>query len=306
MPSVVAIAARPRRGHRQARARALQVGRSVEAAEPAVEGPRLVATQLLRAMQDHRCALGRVAELVDVGRDRVHALDPEVPRRHVAAEHLGERQHEAAHAGVDVTVGADRRGQCRDRRDRIDDALRVLRRRADHEHRALVDRVGHRLDVGRPVVADRHRTDRHAEQVRRLVERGVGRFGDDDLAELDAAFGLAAFAGGDHRALDRLGASAREEAGRGVGAVQQGRGPADHLALDRGQRRERDRVERVLVQVQRSGLLGDIVHTLAAVVDHPERTAVLPAGIADPLGDEVAHDLLDRPTGLRQFHGNRS
>ena len=35
-------------------------------------------------------------------------VDPEVPRRHVAPEQLGERQHEAAHARVDVAVGVDR------------------------------------------------------------------------------------------------------------------------------------------------------------------------------------------------------
>ena len=42
-------------------------GRRVEAAEPVVEHERLVAAQLLGAVQDHRRALRRVAELVQVG-----------------------------------------------------------------------------------------------------------------------------------------------------------------------------------------------------------------------------------------------
>ena len=61
---------------------ALHARRRVEAAEPVVEHERLVAAQLLRAVQEHRRALRRVAELVHVGRDRGDAVDPEVPRRH--------------------------------------------------------------------------------------------------------------------------------------------------------------------------------------------------------------------------------
>jgi hypothetical protein len=109
-------------------------------------------------------------------------VDPEVPRRHVSAEHLGEGQHEPAHAGVDVAVGADARRQLGDRRDRVDHTLRVLGCRPDDEHRLVVDGIGHRVDVGGVVVAYRHLDDRHVEHVRRLVERGVGRLGHHDRA----------------------------------------------------------------------------------------------------------------------------
>ncbi len=81
---------------------ALHVGRRVEPAEPVVEHERLVTTQLLAAVQDHRRALRRVPELVQVGRDRRDAVDPEVPRRHRLAEQLHEREDEPAHARVDV------------------------------------------------------------------------------------------------------------------------------------------------------------------------------------------------------------
>ena len=78
----------------------------------------------------------------------MHAVDAEVPRRTVSSEQLGERQHEAAHAGVDVAVGADRGGELGDLGDRVDDALRVLRRRSDDEHGVRTDGGRHRLDVG--------------------------------------------------------------------------------------------------------------------------------------------------------------
>ena len=116
----------------------------------------------------------------------MHALDAEVPRRDVTPEALGERQHEAAHAGVDVAVGADGCGQRGDRRDGVDDALRVLRRRPDDEHGVRSDGGRHRVDVGRPVVAHGCRDDAHVEQVGRLVERGVGALGEHDLGCGDA------------------------------------------------------------------------------------------------------------------------
>ena len=142
---------RPRAGHRQTRPGALEVGRGVEATEPVVEHEGLVAPQFLAAMQDDRHALGGVAELVDVGRDRGDARDPEVPRGDGAPEPLGERQDEAAHAGVDVTARADRLGQGGDVGDGVHDALGVLRSRADDQHGVVVDVGGHGVDVGGPV-----------------------------------------------------------------------------------------------------------------------------------------------------------
>ena len=101
----------PRGGHRQRRPGALHAGAGVEATEPVVEHEGLVAAQRLGAVEHHRRALRRVAELVQVGADRGDAVHPEVPRRHVVAELLDEREEEAAHAGVGVEAGARVGGQ---------------------------------------------------------------------------------------------------------------------------------------------------------------------------------------------------
>ena len=95
-------------------------GRPVDARRPVgVEEP-LQVPPVGVAVQDHRRALGRVAVLVDVGRDLGDARDPEVPRRHRPAEVLEERQHEAADAAVDVAADAPLGGQRRQLLDRVD------------------------------------------------------------------------------------------------------------------------------------------------------------------------------------------
>ena len=62
--------------------------------------------QLLGAVDDHRRALGRVAELVQVDGDRRHAVDPEVPRWDGVAEQLQVGERDPAHARVDVAADA--------------------------------------------------------------------------------------------------------------------------------------------------------------------------------------------------------
>ena len=221
-------------------------------------------------------------------------------------EHLDERQHEPAHAGVDVAVRADRRRQRGDRRDVVLHALRVLRGRPDDQHGVLVAQRGHRLDVGGPVVLDRRLVEFQPEVVRRLVERSVRRLGDHHLGFGDPPLGGRSLAGCEHAAQDRLGAAAGEEPGDGVVAVQQTGGPTDHLGLDLPERRERLGVERVLVEVQASRLLGDLVHRRTAVVDHSERASVGPLDVVDPLGGEVTDDVVDGAALLvERSHGEQ-
>ena len=288
---------RPGGRHRQAGPGALQVRRGVEAAEPAVEHERLVAAEVLVPVEHHGRPLRCIAQLVDVGGDRGDARDSEVPLGHVPAEPLGERQHEAAHAGVDVEVDAGLVGHGRELADRIDHALRVLRSRTDHQDRVLVDQRGHRIDVGRPVVLHRYGVDLDAEEVGALVERRVTALGDDHLGPVDAAFVVVPLTGGQHGAQDRLGAARGHEAG-GVRSVQEVRRPGDDLLLDLSEARERRGVQRVLVEIELRGLLGDLVHRGAAVVDHPEGPAVLPADVTGALADQLGDDVVDRPALL--------
>ena len=112
--------------------------------------------------------------------------DAEVPGRDGFAVQLHERQHEPAHARVDVHRRADRGRELGELGDRVDDALRVLRRGADDEHGVVVDARGHRVDVGAEVGAHRHLVHPDAEVVRGLVERGVRALGDDHLGCGDA------------------------------------------------------------------------------------------------------------------------
>ena len=101
-------------------------------------------------------------------------------------------QHEPAHARVDVHRRADAGRELRNLGNRIDHALRVLRRGADDQHRVVVDARRHRVDVGAPVVAHGDLVQRDAEVVRGLVERSVGAVGDHHLGLGDAALGAPA------------------------------------------------------------------------------------------------------------------
>ena len=125
----------PRGGHRQASPRALHPRRGVEAAEPVVEHEGLVAAQRLGAVEQHGRALGGVAELVEVGRDRGDARRPGSPTAGRRAELLDERAGRSR--PCTRRCGSWRRPSAASGsqlRDRVDDALRVLRRAADDEH----------------------------------------------------------------------------------------------------------------------------------------------------------------------------
>ena len=117
------------------------------------------------------------------------------------------------HASV-WKLAPDLGGQRRQLGDRIDHALRVLRRAADDQHRVRSDERRHGVDVGAPVVAHRHLVQPDAEVVGRLVERRVGAGRHHHLRLGDAALLAAALAGRLHRAEDALGAARGHEARR--------------------------------------------------------------------------------------------
>jgi hypothetical protein len=233
----------------------------------------------------------------------VHPIHAEVPRRHVTAEHLGEGQHEAAHARVDVAVRTDRGRERRDLRDRVDDALRVLRGRPDDEHGAVVDGTGHRVDVGGPVVAHRHLWIGMSNRCADLWNAAWA----DSATTISPAW-MPRSARPRSRAartahwIDSVPPLVRNPAA--VGGPCSSSGPGDDLALDRAERRERLGVQRVLVQVQHRGTLGHLVHRRPTVVHHPERATVLPSSVMLSFGLEVGDDVVDRPAGSLEFHAS--
>src|SRR5512140_2098569 len=88
---------------------------------------------------------------------------------------LEPRQDEATDTGIDVQRQAVLHRERAELGDRIDHAMRILRRRGDEADRAPADRLGHRANVGAHLGVDLALHELHAEVVRRLVERRVDR-----------------------------------------------------------------------------------------------------------------------------------
>ena len=106
------------------------------------------------------------------------AGDPEVEQRDVVAELLAEREDEPAEAAVDVQADAALEGQRAELLDRVDRAVAVVARRAEDGDRLVVDVPADVGDVDlRGVRIDRRLAQLDAEQVARLVERGVAGLG---------------------------------------------------------------------------------------------------------------------------------
>ena len=178
----------PGGSYRTGRACAGHGGRGVEASEPVTRGEYLMPGQLVRAVENHRDAFGRVAVLVDVGRHRRDAGETEVEWLGKAPE-LGEKgQEESTHTCIDVTEDPPLLGQRGDVGDRVDHALGVRRRRADHHDRRVGAGSVEGVDVDAKVCGDRYPDQFDVEVVRRLGECGVCALGRDDLGVRDPAF----------------------------------------------------------------------------------------------------------------------
>ena len=188
------------------------------------------------------------------------------------------------------------------RGDRVDHALRVLRRRTHHQHRLVVDGGRHRADIGGPVVGHRHRHDRHPEQVRRLVERGVCRRGNDDRAVLDAALCAArSRAASTAHWIDSVPPLVRKPAAVDGPCNRSAVHPTTSFWIEASDGKACV-FERVLVQVRGGGAFGDGVDRCSAVVHETERAPVRPARVRRPLGDQIGEYVIDRAAIVRQFH----
>ena len=114
--------------------------------------------------------------------------------------------------------------------DRVDEAVRVVRRAADERDGLVVDELGHRRDVGDVAVGQRRVPHLDAHPVRALVERDVRGRRHDDVRAGDAARLARVLAVGVQRGDEALGAAAGDDAD--AGAVQQVRGHRDDLGLE--------------------------------------------------------------------------
>ena len=293
---------RPRGRHRARTARA-QHGR-VDDGVPGPGGRREVlgVVPLARPVEHHRGALGCVAELVQVRRDRRDPGHGEVPR---LVDVAPPRQHPAADARVDV-AGDTARGRTRGHLgDRVDGAERVARRADDDERRPLVDHGQH--------VGGRRRARRRVDRDRRR-RRGPGSAppcgtpgarwsaGRGSAGRARARVGRAPqVAGGLHREHARLGPAGRDGSdGAGV-AVQDVARERDESPLERRDRRERRRVEAVDRQEQADRLRGDLVEVRAARVVHVgQHPPAVRRRVGGPQRREVGQDVVGRASGAHE------
>ena len=267
-------------------------GRAVEAAGPVVVQEELLRLHGLVSIEDEGRSLEGPSVLVDVGRHRGDPVDAEVPRRHVLADALPERQQEPTEAGVDVTEhagGRCRRGQLRDG---IDDPERIAGARPHHHAGSVVDGRGHRRHVGPPVRTGGYAAVLDVEVLARLGEGGMRRVRGEQHRLRDAPLGPGVIAHGLDREEDRLGSATGEPAR--ARAVHQRRPPGDHLGLHLGETGEGERVEGVLVQVLGGHrLVQPIELRIVGVVDEAERPPALPVGVTVTSGPDRRDHVVD-------------
>ena len=114
-------------------------GRGIDAARPIGIGKELVAAQVLVLVEDDRRAFGRVTILVQVRRHGRDARHVEIELGHGIAQAPDKGQHQSAHARIHVKQEMMFLRHLRQLGNRVNDAVRIGRRRADHEDRARRD-----------------------------------------------------------------------------------------------------------------------------------------------------------------------
>ena len=202
----------------------------------------------------------------------------------VVAELLAPRQDEAAEAAVDVQadaalereVGQLRRSgrSCRSRSCTPSPTIAIVFSSISVGHRVDVDQRGLR---GRP--APRRQLD--AEQVARLVERGVPGLGLHEVRPVDAARLARVLAVREHRVQDAAAAARGDEPDRVAAVVdrvgvQQVEGHGDDLALELRHARADVALQRVHVREQLEGAAHELVVLVVAAVHRARDLAGLP------------------------------
>ena len=193
------------------------------------------------ALQEHRGALRRVPELVQVGAHTRDAGHLEVPGRG-----LEPRQDPAADARVDVAGDSALGSRGRNLLDRVESCEGVARGRDDDERDILAHPVDERRSGTGSVLPDRHEFEVEVEVVRSLLECRVRR----DRREQPGPAGIRMCGTpGVARGLDReqaaLGPTTRDGADDVLLPVEDAPREPEHLALHGGDRGEGRRVEAV-------------------------------------------------------------
>ena len=257
---------------------ALHSRRRVEAPEPVVEHEGLVAAQLLVAVDEHRRALRRVAELVDVGRDRRDAGHAKVPRRRPLSpfSSMNGSTNPPMHASTCIDAPTVRASSASSG---IGSMTPCGYCGAEPTTSAVFSLT--RAAIASTSARKSARTGtlctRSAEVVRALVERGVRALGEDDLGFGDTALVARPFPRRLHREQDALGSARRHEPRRG----RERRGTdaahasttSDWISARLGNAAG---VQCVLVQEHRGGGFGDLAH-FGPAVEHHARTCGRPA-----------------------------
>jgi hypothetical protein len=261
--------------------------------------------QLRRAVEHRGRRLGAEAELVHVGRDRVHRRHAEVEGRDVAPDHLHERRQVAADAGVDVQPDPAALRQRPDGLDRVDGAVGKAGRRA-HQHDGVgVDHRFHRRHVGAEVGAHRRAAHLQVHQLGGLLEGRVHRQRRHDVAAVLRVAALVArpVAAGLHRLDDAFGATGGHEALRLVGCVEQAQRHRHDLVLHLLHAGERaPGAERVLAEVLEEGRAAHLVQRLVGLEDEQRRAAVGPVAVTGLEAAHLGQDLVLRPPLLGHGH----
>ena len=168
-----------------------------------------------------------------------------------------------------------------ERRDVVHDAVRIVGGRADDERGVVVDQRFGAFDTSaRWSSASGMCFELELEVLGPLGEGRVGRVRDHDRRLLDAALLLRAVARDAHGLQDRLRAAGRHRPGRIGRRVEQPRRHRDDFLLHRVERRELERVQRVLEQVEVVRVVQDLVDVGAGGVDEAPRLAAAPVGVA--------------------------
>ena len=250
----------PGRGDRPARPRARQRRRLHRRAAPARHVERHVGVKLLTPEQHGGGALGAIAIFVKVGAHRLNRWHFEIKGWHRHAIHPRERREISAHTSIDMQPDTVLRGRLAQCRNRVDNAVREVRRRTDHHDGGCIHRFthGNRIGLIRPIRLQRHAADFDVHQMRRLVERQMCRLRQHNIlafARLAQRPGIVA--GCLHRHRDRVGPAGCHRPGGSVRPMEQAQPHADDFLFHLREAWKGQRPQTVLRHVEPIGVMLD-------------------------------------------------
>ena len=215
-------------------------------------------------------------------------------------------QEESPHARVDVTQDPSLLRQRRDIGDRVDNPVRVRRRRADHHDRRVRARSVECVDVDSKICADGNPDQLDVEVVGGLGERGVRALGRNDPGMWNPAFVACHVPGRLDCLQEALGATRREVSldasatRRIIGPEQCGRVPHD-VVLHETDAGKGQHVEPVFGTVERECILEELMHLVAGGVHQAEHAAAPPVLVVLFHGQQLRQNLFSR----QAVFGNR-